>query len=98
MLDRFQGYVGLYPKFFRRLGQFTDRFVASLETTGAFDRIEAEIAEIEIKLAELPKGFDAYKERTRLTEASIHATREMFEDLRSILSGLKEIARKELRG
>ncbi len=97
MLDRLHGYVDPYPEFYSRLCVLTDRFVSSLEKCGLFDRIEEEIAPLKERVAELPKGVDAYKERTRLTEASIRATREMYADFRALLPRLEAIARKELR-
>jgi hypothetical protein len=98
MLDRFHGYVDPYPEFYSRLSGLTDRFVASLEECGLFDRMEEEIAPLKARLAELPQGIDAYKERTRLQESSIRATREMYAELSGLLPRLEEIARKELRG
>jgi hypothetical protein len=98
LLDRFHGYVDPYPEFFRRLRQYTDRLVASLEDSGLFDLIEFEVAELEKQHEKLPKGLDNYKQKVLLREASMRATREMFGDFRNILSVLEEIARKELRG
>jgi hypothetical protein len=98
MLDRFHGYVDPYPEFYSRLCALTDRVVASLDRCGLFDRIEQENAPLKERLAELPRELDAYEERTRLQEASIRATREMYADFRAPLPRLEEIARNELRG
>ncbi len=98
MLDRFHGCVDPYPEFYIRLAGLTDRFVSALERCGLFDRLDEEVAPLRERAAALDRGLDQYEERTRLKEAGIRATREMYAELRDILPDLAAIAQKELRG